>query len=130
MRGFTPEQTIFNAKAATGTGNAFLVEDFKTIVFSYGTAATSTLTLKFQGSISDTCPDFSASQSVTNHWDYVDVIDLQSGSSIDGDTGIGVTASSDFRLFEANGGGLKWICATITALTGGSATLKLKLFET
>jgi len=129
IRGFTTEQIVLDAKAGTGIGTPVMVDDFKTMTLSFGTAATSTLTVKFQGSISDTMPDFAAAQSVSNHWDYIDVIDLQDGSSIDGDTGIAVAGGTDFRLFEVNGGGLKWLCAVVTARTGGSATVKVKCFE-
>ena len=114
---------IFAAKAATGTGTAHKMEDYSRIFFRFGTATSANLTVKFQVSFSDSQPDFSASQSVTNHWDYVDVIDAQSGSSIDGDTGVAVAGTDDFRIFEVNAGGAKWVCATITARSAGSLTL-------
>ena len=131
LRSFTNEQIILDAKAGTGIGTPVECDDYKTMSLSFGTAATSTLTVKFQGSISDDMPDFAASQSATNHWDYVDVIDMNSGSSIDGDTGISVGPSaSDFRLFEVNGSGLKWLCAVVTARSAGTVTVKAKCFET
>jgi len=114
---------IFAAKGATGTGTAHKMEDYDKIFFKYGTATSANCTVKFQISNSEAVPDFSASQSVTNHWDYADVIDAQNGTSIDGDTGVAVAGTDDFRLFELNVGGARWVCATITARSAGSLTL-------
>lgn len=122
--------TLLNAKAATGVDSAGInVLDSKTIAFALSTAGTSTLTVKFVGSISEACPDFTAAQSATNQWDYIDVIDLEDGASIDGDTGISTAAADDHRLFEANVNGLKWVTAIVTARTGGSVTVRCRTFS-
>ncbi len=121
--------TILDAAAAVGTGRPVLVQDFKTVVFSFATAGSATLTVKFQGSNEEACPDFSAAQSVGNMWDYIEVIDLQSGSSVAGDTGLAVAGADDFRNIEANFSGMRWVCATVTARTGGSVTVKVRLFD-
>ncbi len=124
------EQTILDAKAATGIGNSILVQDFQHVVFSYATGGggTAALTVKFQGSIQDNI-DFNAAQSVTNMWDYIEVIDLNTGTAIDGDTGVAVATTDDYRLFEANVSGLKYINASVTARTAGNITVKAKLFS-
>jgi hypothetical protein len=114
---------VFAAKATTGTGTAHKMESYDRIFFRFGSAASANLTVKFQVSMSNAQPDFSASQSATNHWDYVDVIDAQNGASIDGDTGVALTGTDDFRLFEANAGAARWVCATITARSAGNLTL-------
>lgn len=129
MRQFTEPITILNAQAATGTGVTVKVKDYRHIVLSFGTAGNANLTVKFQGSVSDSAPDFSAAQSVSNHWDYVQVIDLQSGSAINGDTGIAPSGTDDFRLFEVNVNGLVHLCATVTARSAGSVTVKAVGFE-
>jgi len=121
-------QTIFSAKAATGTGATINVEQYRHVVLEMATATSANLTIKFQGSISDTAPDFSAAQTAANMWDYVEVKDLQDGSAIDGDTGIAPAGTDDFRLLEMNINGLKWVCATVTARSAGSVTLKAKVF--
>jgi len=110
-------------------GRNILIQDFITSVLSLSTAGTANFIIKFQGSIQDVCPDFSASQTVANHWDYIEVVDLQNGSAIDGDTGITFSAADDNRLFELNINGLKWINAIISSYIAGTATLKVKLFD-
>jgi hypothetical protein len=121
------QYTILDAKAATGTGITVLVEDFKNIGLTFATASSANLTIKIQQSDSDTSPDFSAAQSSTNQWDYVDIIDNQNGSSIDGDTGISVAGTDDVRQFEINNNGAKWLSATVTARSAGSVTLTCNL---
>ncbi len=127
----TKDYTLLSAKAATGIGNAVPVADFKTAVFSYATdgGGTAALTVKFQGSISTSCPDFASAQSKTNMWDYIDVIDLQNGASIDGDTGVAVASADDYRLFEANINGLMWVCAVVTARSAGSVNVNVRTFS-
>ena len=121
--------TIFDAKAEAATGTPQDVSKYRHLVLQFATASSANLTVKFQGSVQDTCPDFSAAQTATNNWDYIQVKDLQSGSSINGDTGVSPAGTDDFRLFELNTNLLKWVCATITTRAAGSLTLKLCVSE-
>jgi hypothetical protein len=130
MRMDYKEYTILNAKGEVGTGLAIPCKDARHILLSFATSGNANLTVKFQGAISDVsgaAPDFSAAQSVSNMWDYVEVIDLQSGTAIAGDTGVSVSGSDDFRLFEVNTDALAYICATVTARTAGAVTVKCLL---
>jgi len=129
MRNFSQEQPILTAKAETGVGSNILVEDFQHIVLSLDTIDSANLVVKFAGSLSDTEPDFSAAQSTTNRWDYIEVKDLQDGSAVDGDTGITMGGTDDHRILEANINGLKWFTAIVTARSAGSVTVKGKLFN-
>lgn len=132
----TAEYTIFNAQGSTATGIAVLCEDFRHVVFSLATdgGGTASFTIKFQGAIDygatrGSAPDFSAAQSVTNMWDYIDVSDLQDEASVNGDTGVAAAGADDYRLFEANINGLKYVCARLTVYTAGNITVKCKLFN-
>jgi hypothetical protein len=128
-RKFQDVKAILSAKGATGIGTPMLVSDFMHLVLSFATASNANLTVKFQGSISDECPDFSAAQSVTNMWDYIQVKDLEDGSSIDGDTGVACAGTDDFRQFELNVNGLKWINAVVTARSAGAVTVSCMPFS-
>jgi hypothetical protein len=125
------EYTILDAVGPAATGKAILIEDFKHAVFSFATdgGGDAALTVKFQGSVADECPDFSAAQAADNMWDYVEVVDLEDGTAIDGDTGVAVATADDYRLLEANINGLKWVCATVTARTAGEVTVKVRTFH-
>lgn len=127
----TPLRTIFSSAASASTGLVLSVEDFKHIIFQLATdgGADAALTVKFQGSVSDEAPIFSAAKSATNHWDYIQVIDLDTGDPIDGATGFSVATADAYKNLEANINGLKWVCATITARTQGELTLKAKAYN-
>jgi len=127
----TANYTILDAKGATWIWNVALVEDFRNCVFSFATdwGADAALTIKFQWSIQIDEPTFSSARSVTNMWDYIEVIDLQSGSAIDWDTWVSVATADDYRQFEANVNGLRWINVEVTARTAWEVTVKAYLFS-
>jgi len=124
------EYTLLDAKGATGVDKVIDVSDFRHAVISYATdgGADANLTVKICGSIEDTAPTFTDAQSVTNMYDFVQVKDLEDGSSIDGDTGIAVAGADDYRQFEVNINGLKWLTARVTARSAGEISVKIKLF--
>ena len=121
--------TILDDVATTASGSAIGAQDFKVCLLSFATdgGADAALTVKFQGSIQEAAPDFSAAQTVTNMWDYIEVVDLQNGNTVNGDTGVAVAGADDYRLFEMNINGMKWISATVTARAQGEITVKAYL---
>lgn len=123
------EYTIMDAKAATGIGNIIYVGDFRHIILSFNTASSANLTAKVQGSIAEDAPTFTSAQSATNSWDYVQIKDLEDGTSIDGDTGFAPAGTDDHRMFEVNTNGMRWITVNITARSAGSLTVKLRAYE-
>ena len=124
MRNYTEEVTILDAKAATGIGTSFLVKDFRHVVVSINTAGNANLTVKAVGAISNTEPDFSAAQSVSNRYDFVQMRDYEDNTGIDGDTGFAAAGTDDHRLFEINTNGLVWLNFKVTARSAGSVTVK------
>jgi len=129
MKNYLSEVAIFSAKATTGTALAYLIKDWQHIMLCLSSQTSANFTIKFQGSFSETAPDFSAAQSATNRWDYIQVKDYQNNAAIDGDTGIAFAGTDDVRLFELNTNGLKYVCATITARSAGSVNLHLSGFN-
>ena len=133
------DYTILNAQGSAASGVAIPCEDFRHAIFFFATdgGSDAALTVKFQGSLGkgrapdtrDVSPAFGSAQSVTNMWDYIEVIDLEDGSAIDGDTGVSVATADDYRMLEANINGLKYICATVTARTAGEVTVTVRLFN-
>lgn len=125
------EYTILDAKAATGEGVAIDVSDFRHLVVEFITdgGGDAALTVKFAGSIEDTMPSFDSAQALANMFDYIEVVDMQNGSAIDGDTGVSVATADDYRIFAVNCDGLKWFNAIVTARTAGEVTVKIKAFR-
>lgn len=120
-------RTILNAKGATGIGTPAFVGDDRHISLQLSAPLNTTATVKFQASCSEEMPDFSATQTGTNHWDYVAAYDLQNPSSIiPGDTGVALnndSAANNTRQYLMNTDAVRWVCAEVTAYTDGSVTL-------
>lgn len=110
------------------------MRDFRNAVVKIGTASNANLTVKAQGAVANptteyTAPDFASAQSVANHWDYIQMIDLEDGAPIDGDTGFVVTGTDDFRNFELNVNSLDYINFNVTARSAGSVTVVIVLSD-
>lgn len=118
---------LLNAKAANGIGAVALVEDYKSMNFNFIAPALSNYTIKFVKSNQTTRPDFTAAQSATNEWNTVEVIDLEDGNAIDGDTGIAVAGAVN-RSFEVNTNGIRWFAAIISSYVAGTATVNYRAF--
>lgn len=133
---FTADEAITGALSGAAkyesisslTGNILQVEDWKFILFTLSSSDTGDFTIKFQGSMSDDAPDFSAGRSVTNRWEYIQVKDMQSGSAVDGDTGVTWTADDVVR-YETIFSGYKWVTATLTTYNAGLITLTAKMCD-
>lgn len=122
------------AKSTTWAGNTINVTDYRNAVVKIWTASSANLTVKCQGAIaspttSEIAPNFNSAQSVTNHWDYVQMIDQQDGSPISGDTGFTVTGTDDFRLFAINIDNLDFLNFNVTARSAGSVTIEVQLTD-
>lgn len=119
---------LLDAKAATGVGLTMDVRDFDKVTFVTATATGSTLEYKFAGAIdlpeegTGTPVDFASAAAVTNAWDYVDVIDIEDGASIDGDTGVSITTTAEVRQFTLNVEGLSYVTIIVTGRSAGSIT--------
>ena len=131
IREVSPETTILDAKWANGVWKNMLVKDYQNIWMSFATDGwlDAALTVKIQWSISDEAPDFSAAQSVSNTWDYIEVIDLNSGSGVPWDTWIIVATADDYRQLEVNVNGLMWINARVSGRTAWEVTVKARWFS-
>lgn len=138
MRDASGMLEVFRSKSSTGIGNWIDVESFRHITASLDFDGDANLTVKCVGSIGkgsatssstmDDAPTPTSAQSDENSYDYIEMIDLQSGSDINGDTGIVVTGV-DHRLLNINTDGLKWVTFYITARSAGAMTARIKKFR-
>lgn len=120
------EYTLLDEQASTWVGKAILVDDFQHVALSFATdwGWTAALTVKIQWSIQEDKPDFSLAQSVSNHWDYIEVIDYEDGTAIDWDLWISVATADDYKTLIANIDLLRWMSVEVTARTAWSVTVK------
>ena len=121
-------RTVLDAVEVTSTGAAFGVADASNIGFEVVTWQT-TGTVKFGCSMENTAPAFGTAASVTNTWGYVDVIDLQTGSSIDGNVGISFTSTSTVRNVKVVDANFKWCTALLDYMSAGTTTVKILPFN-
>lgn len=113
--------------------------DFDSAVMEIGTTGTATMTAKVvasqgilgqEGSQHGDTPNFGATQSAINPWDYAQIIQLSDNDSIDGSTGI-VVAGTDLngKLYEVNINRVKYLSVIITSWTQGAIYAKLTLYK-
>ena len=127
---------VFTAQAATGNSNTFFAGDFRNAVVTINTAGSANMTIKFQGALAavgaasgSQAPDFTAAQSATNRWEYIQVVDYQSGAQIDGDTGIVLSGTDDNRIVEFNTNAVDYISVQVSARSAGSVTSTITLTD-
>lgn len=111
-------------------------EDFKNVVFNIDTdgGGDAAMTLKFCASdgispTSDLSPDFAGTKGPSNAFDFIEVVDLEDGSTIDGDTGFVVATADNNVAYEANINGRRWMTVLPTAGTAGEVTITARLFD-
>ena len=119
---------------ATGTyaprAGLLQVSDFRDIVLAFDSdgAGDAALVAKVVGSIQDDLPDFAAPQGPGNQYDYLQMLTLEGGVAVDGDTGV-VLATADINtMYEVNVNGVKWLSVVLTDGTIGELTVRARLF--
>ena len=115
------------AKAATGVSSPEFVGDMDKTVFTLHTTASCNATVKFVGGFKD-APVFSTASSNTNDWHYIEVVNVDDGSVIDGSTGVAMTGTDFNTAYMANVDKLKWIGAVVTAYSAGAINVSFTSF--
>lgn len=129
METTSPEFIILDAAAATGAGTALNVKEFDYVTLMLSTVALSSLTVKIVGSAQQDEPDWATTADATNHWDYVDAVDLEDEASIDGDTGLAVADAAEVRSLRVDVRSLSWLNLNVTAYTDGTVSAKAVAFD-
>lgn len=123
---------LLDAKATTGAGTAVNIQDYRHHILYFATdgGGDAALTVKFQISNANDQPAWGSAQSVTNEWDYADVVPYMTKANTIyyGDDGIAVATADDYQYVQINTDGIKWLNAIVTARTQGEVTVKGKSF--
>lgn len=109
-----------------------LVSDFMNAVISLHTTASLNATIKVAGSIGKTngnSPNFGATQSPSNPYTFINIVNLEDNATVEGDTGVASAGTDLNATYEININGLKYLTVFPTAWTAGAITVKLQVFD-
>jgi hypothetical protein len=115
-----------------------LIEDFRNCILQVDTSSSANFTFKIAGSIgkmrSDTTsqgdvPNFSATQSKSNPYTFIQIINLATGAAVDGATGVTSAGTDIHNTYEININGLKYFTPVLTAWSAGVLSVKAQLFS-
>ena len=122
---------ISGAGAGTHTfylkGKKVLVSDASSVILSLNTANSGAFTLQVQGSTQDDV-DFNAAASATNRYDYLQIVDLNSGTKYPGDDGYVLAGVDQQLLFEINVNGMRWVTVLVTSWSAGNLDAKASIY--
>lgn len=121
----TGESAVLTNATTTANGSVVSVVYYRNVGLTLA-ADNSSGTLKFACSYQDVVPNFGATATSSNAWDYVDVIDMEDGASIDGDTGITLAGTTEVRQFEINSNGFRWCTALLSGSVSGTTNVRIK----
>lgn len=127
--------------------NLVRVTDFRNVILQLGTTGTATTTIKLGGSMGcpaprvgalagvvgadngDTPPSFGGTVSPTNSYTFLQAINLDTGATVNGATGV-VVAGTDVNLsLEVNVNALEWFRLVPISWTQGAITARLLLAD-
>jgi len=123
------EEVVLSAEESTGAGTVINVRDYDTIMLSFASASSGNLTAKIQGAITISAPNFDSAATATNHWSYVESVDINNGDILDGSTGFAVSGTDAAITYDVNTSGLSFLTVNVTARSAGSITVIAGLFE-
>ena len=123
-----------SAKNTTWIWNSIDVRDFRNAVVKIWTSWSANMNIKCQGAIvwptnPNTAPVFSASQSIGNHWNYIQMVNLDDGGAITGSTWITYTGTDWYYTCAINIDNLDYINFEVTARSAGVITIDIQLSD-
>ena len=115
----------------TAVSAGIRVSDYRNCILSIIGSASANLKVFIKGAVStkgaeyNEAPSFTVVQSQRNedsNWDYIEVVDLEDGAAIDGDTGVDLNGNV-IRLVEVNINSLDWLAVHSTGRIAGTVTV-------
>lgn len=120
---------LFDDQAVDGISESENVDNYRHLMIAIDTDGSAELTVRIKGSIQATPPDFSAAQSKSNQWSYLQLKDLETGNSLAGATGLVASGTDLNKLYEVNTNGIKYIVAEVSSRTVGTVSVLLRAFN-
>lgn len=116
---------VLNDVSANGAGNTVNIKDFKNVQLLVKTSGGTHATIKIQGSLAESEPNFGASATAANPWDYVAVYDLNDPTTIlVGSTGIVLTGTDIVKNLLVNVDALTWLNVVVSGYSAGSISVQ------
>ena len=114
-------EVLLTSAVATSESVAIPIEDFDKAIFTVHTVGATTATIKFVAGFKD-APDFGSAASATNDWHYIDTVDTDTGTAVNGSTGYSLSGTGLSKAYQWNIDGAKYVGVVITAWTAGAIT--------
>lgn len=124
MRRIPLRELILN-ETGTSVSSGIRISDYRNCILEVVGSPSANLKLFIKGAVGDTQPTSWLStnaRSQLNNWDFIEVVDLEDGAAIDGDTGVDLNGNV-IRLLEVNINSLDWLCVHATAVVAGTVTV-------
>ncbi len=125
-------EIMHNGITASALATGIHVTDYRNAVITISTSGGFNGTIKFQGALKIrgdqlNAVDFSdgsraSDGTVNNPWMYVQCIDLEDASAIDGNTGVAYTGTDSIRIVEINTNSFDYFGIHVTAVSAGTVT--------
>ena len=115
-------QVIFTAKVANGVGVNMDVDPYDNVILTIIAYDTAVGKIKVQGYDQLAEPDFSAAADETNPWVFKHSYDEDSGSGVQGSTGVTISADIIHEL-NVDTDNLKYLNAQLSAYSSGKFTI-------
>lgn len=141
LQDYVTGTNIAGSGGGSGSGGVMIatpkvldVRDWRNVILAIETSGSASFTMKIAGSLgkvttdviapyTDT-PNFAATQSKSNPYTFVQIIDLDTAAAVNGATGITTAGTDLLKSYEVNVNALKYVCPILTAWTAGVITLK------
>lgn len=113
------------------------VQEFRNVILQVNTSGSANFTLKVAGSLGKSdgdsnthgdTPNFGATQSKSNPYTFVQIINLDTAAAVNGATGITSAGTDLHNTYEVNTNGLKYLTIVPTAWSAGAISVKAQLF--
>ena len=125
-----PLKLTILSKSATATSTGIPVSDFRNCVLQIIGSSNANLKVFVKGALGvgselDTAPTFNVRSSLRDDasaWDFIEVVDLEDGTAIDGDDGVNISGNV-MRLVEVNINSLAFMSIHVTGVIAGTCTV-------
>lgn len=147
LQNYNTGANIAGSGAGAGSGGVMvvapkilLVDDWVNVVLSVETSGSFNGTFKIAGSLgkpvvtaagkySEDTPNFGATQSASNPYTFLQIINYDTAAAVNGATGVTSAGTDLHNTYEVNINAVKYLCPVFTAWTAGAVTLKALLTD-